>query len=456
MTRDDREHFYEERDRRTVGYGIADHYLERPVAISVGDDAASSPAGQALVLAAVNMACRVHRRIHIAVPDSELLITTLAGGRTLREAAERLALAIDPYIGLGSPPESVPTLGIGRVRATLHVGADGYAAEVSEDPNAVSEHPASIIGAGLAACIGTASLFQLVIDRRPVLRRVSLWRFQDGRGVEVGPRAAVGPVDVGDRVALIGAGAVGSAVLYWLRLLGVAGQWLVVDGDLVKLHNTNRSLGLLAEHAGWGGGYPGADAARKADVGAALIDAESVSKWYHEWVPEMGSRPDLLIPVANEYGVRAAVSQLGLPLLIHGTTSPRWTAELHRHGPLDDCLSCRFPPEAFPDLSCANGPASPRSAESLQSEDSTAVGDTALPFLSAAAGLLVVAALCQLDSGYLDDAVNLQRLLFESGIKRSWQGTLKRCRPSCAGGPSPQVRKTLNAGGRWSALDYAV
>lgn len=206
MTRDGREHFYEERDRRTVGYGIPDHYLERPVRISVGDDAASSPAGQALVLAAVNMACRVHRRIHIAVPDSELLITTLAGGRTLREAAERLALAIDPYIRLDSPPESVPTLGIGRVRATLHVGADGYAAEVSEDPNAVSDHPASIIGAGLAACIGTASLFQLVIDRRPVLRRVSLWRFQDGRGVEVGPRAAVGPVDVGDRVALIGAG----------------------------------------------------------------------------------------------------------------------------------------------------------------------------------------------------------------------------------------------------------
>jgi ThiF family len=454
----DRARFYEERDHRTIGYGIPAYHLERPVGIAVGEDAASSPTGQIFVLAALNMMCRIHRRIHMAIPDSDLQVTNLTGGRTLREAAEGLALAIDPYIQLGiSPDGSVPTLGIGRVAAALHAGVDGYAAEVREDVCPISDHPASTIGAGLAACLGTASLFQSAIESRPVLRRVSLWRFEEGTVAEVGPRLTLGPVDVGDRVVLVGAGAVGSAILYWLRLLGVSGHWVVIDGDLVELHNTNRSLGFLATHAGWPDGLPGGEAAHKADVGAALIDAEPVTKWYHEWVSGMGLRPDLMIPVANNYGVRSAISQLGLPLTIHGTTSPRWSAELHRHGPCDGCLSCRFPPKAFPDLSCAEGPALPRDIQSPGDDGSgsttSARGDTALPFLSAAAGLLVVAALTQLGMGYLNDAINLQRLLFESGIQRSWQGTPKRCRPNCRGRPSPRARRVLNVGTRWSVLD---
>ena len=455
---EDRARFYQERDRRTVGYGIPSYHLELPVGLSVGRDAANSLAGQVLVLAAVNMMCRVHRRIHMDIPDSDLMITTLAGGRTLREAAEALAQAIDPFIQLSRhPDEVVPTLGIGNVSAALHVGAEGYAAEIRQGICPISDHPATAIGAGLAACLGTASLFQMAIQSRPVLRRVSLWRFQEGPQADAGPCLPLAPVAVGDRAVLVGAGAVGSAVLYWLRQLGVTGHWVVVDGDLVELHNTNRSLGLLAKHAGWPEGLPGGKAKNKANVGAALIAAEAVPKWYHDWVPEMGGRPDFLIPAANDYGIRSAVSQLGLPLMIHGSTSPRWSAELHRHGPLDDCLTCRFPPNAFPDLSCSEGPAAPRGNHGSERSDpapsTTVSGDTALPFLSAAAGLLVVAALHQLETEYLDEPVNLQRLLFESGIQRTWQVTRKQCRPNCQGRPSRGVRKTLNKGRRWAVLD---
>ena len=59
-----------------------------------------------------------------------------------------------------------------------------------------------------------------------------------------------GPLDVGD-VLVAGAGAVGSCLLYWLREIGVVGSWDVVDGDIIKLHNTNRSLGFMAADAGW-------------------------------------------------------------------------------------------------------------------------------------------------------------------------------------------------------------
>lgn len=453
---DDRARFYQERDRRTMDYGIDADSLEAPVGISVGTDAASSPPGQILLLAAVNMAARVHRRIHLAIPDSDLIVPTLIGGAGLREAAEALALAIDPYIDIRtSPDQAVPTLGIGRVDAGIYAGGYGYTAEIATTPLDLPDHPASKLGSGLAACLGAACLFQMANGHHALTRRLSLWHFKDGAEAEPGPPEPTGPLNIGDRVVIVGAGAVGSALLYWLRILGVSGEWVVVDGDLVELHNTNRAMGLLPKHAGWAGGVPGGPREHKAQVGAELIGAEPVTEWYGEWAGHMGPRPDLIIPVANQYGIREQVSQLGLPLLVAGSTSPRWTAELHRHGPYDDCLTCRFPPHAFPDLGCAEGPAKVRGGQSPAAVASPSGGgaDSALPFLSSAAGLLVAAGLYQLGTGYLDGSINLHRLLFEPGISRSWQNSSKRCRPGCHGRPSAAVRQTLNAGRRWGYLD---
>lgn len=69
---------------------------------------------------------------------------------------------------------------------------------------------------------------------------------------------------------LVGAGAVGSALCYWLAELGVTGQWSVADSDPAELHNTNRSLGLLAADAGW----PDTAPANKAVAAASLLGAE--------------------------------------------------------------------------------------------------------------------------------------------------------------------------------------
>lgn len=453
---EDRVRFYRERDRRTIEYGIDEHQLEAPVGIAIGNRAASTPSGQVLLLAVLNMAARVHRRIHLDVPRTDLLVPALAGGGDLREAAEALAKAIDPYIDIGIGPDApAASLGIGAVRAGIYADSCGYAAEIAATPLNMPDHPASTIGSALAACLGAASLFQMATGQRPVLRRVSLWRFQEGPDAEPGPIGLLRPVDVGDRVVIVGSGAVGSAILYWLSLVGTKGQWVVVDKDLVELHNTNRAMGLLPVHAGWSGGISDGPKAYKAKAGADLIGAEPVTEWYGDWAADMGLRPDLIIPVANQYGVREQVSQLGLPLLVHGSTSPRWTAELHRHGSQDDCITCRFPPRAFPDLSCAEGPSDPRDGQGpgWMTDRPGDGGDSALPFLSSAAGLLVVAGLCQLSSGYLEGSINLHRLLFESGIGRSWQNSHKRCRPGCHGRPSPGVRRTLNAGQRWAHID---
>jgi hypothetical protein len=443
-----RDRFYVERDRRTSAYGVATERLNTPVRINIGADAASSPAGQALALAVINMVCRVHRRVQLTVPDKDLLVPTLVPAASFVEAAEALAIAIDPFIDLATSEEPSPTLAIGNVIGTFWLGADGYIGHLAEVPVPITDHPASILGAGMAACLGSAALLLTVTGAPVRVRSISLWAL-DNQPLEPGPSESINPVDVGELVVLVGAGAVGSAILYWLRLLGVQGNWTVIDGDVVKLHNTNRSLGMLATDAGWADGVPGGPAANKAEIGAALIGASAAVGWYDDWVKRTNPRPDLLIPAGGERNIRHNLGLLGLPLMIQGATSPDWQVQLHRHGPGDSCPACRFPDQPTADLACSTGslPVAPGAAEDAESTDA------ALPFLSAAAGLLVVAALTELKSGYIAQPVNQHGLLFGPDTQVDWWNTITRCRPGCTGRLTQTVRRQLNVGRRWAALD---
>src|SRR5207302_1038153 len=79
--------------------------------------------------------------------------------------------------------------------------------------------------------------------------------------------------------------------------------------------------------------------------------------------------------------------------------------------------------------------------------------DAALPFLSAAAGLLIAADLARLGlGGYESECGNLFTL--------DWFGDMGRptvrheqCQPGCPGWGNPAVRSILNASTRWYALD---
>jgi hypothetical protein len=445
----DRERFYWERDRRTRDFGVETQRLDAPVRIRVGIDAASSPAGQVLALSLINMACRVHRRVELVLPDRELLVPSLVPARSFSEAGEALARAIDPFVDLAPVRErSVPTLAIGRADGNVWLGADGYIGHLSDHAQVISDHSGSFFGAATSACLGAAALLLLVTGGVVVPRSVSLWGFGE-LPLERGTDLATGPLDVGEFVVLVGAGAVGSAILYWLQTVGVAGRWVVLDRDDVKLHNTNRSIGMLAVDAGWGDGIPGGPIANKATIGASLIGAEPLMAWYDEWVANSGPRPDLVIPAGGDRNIRGMIGQLGMPLMIQGATSPAWQAQLHRHGPGDSCPSCRFPVRQSLVPACSEGPLPALKGSSA--EDSST--DAALPFLSAAAGLLVVAALAQLESGYLEQPVNQHGLVFGSGTQVDWSNAITNCRPHCDGRLSLPIRERLNVGRRWAYLD---
>lgn len=435
-----RARFYRERDRRTAEYDPQlKRWLEEPVGVVIGQAAAESRAGQVALLALVNMIVRLHRNVTVGVPRVPLLARPLVPAHSLDEAVEATARAIDPFgrLVIVDPGRmrALPGVAIGMEdRLPLHIGWNGLQASIAASTQAVGRGNRSLLGASLAACLGAAGLLQLVTAAAPPSVVASLADF--GNEPAGGEQDAVGlPIDVGD-VLLVGAGAVASGLLYWLREFGVIGRWLVVDRDGLFLHNTNRSIGTLVEQTEWPGGTP----EPKAEVGARLIGAEARVAWYHQWLgTERDFRPALVLPLANDHDVRRLIGLRGEPLLVHATTSRDWTAELHRHTmDVDECIACRFPGGApTPAFAC--------STAGIETGEGKA-SDAALPFLSGAAGLLLLRALTMHRKG---DLVRLEHNIIRLGLGAYRPGfgrfslLFAAAREGCKHVPSPVVRAIL-------------
>jgi molybdopterin/thiamine biosynthesis adenylyltransferase len=374
----DAERFYTERDRRTREYGVPDVF-DTPVGLAVGPRAAATANGQFITLAIVNMLARLHRRLRILIPPAPLVVKSLVNADRLDDAVIRLAQAIDPFIQIevGIPGEHSIGLGTDCPSPTpWYVGSDAAVGVVDRAPVSTGDEPFPTLGGALAGCLAAANLLRQVWGKVPRPARLSAWDGSEGERATRGPDIR-GPLDVGS-VLQIGAGGVGSCFAYWLREFGVRGDWRVVDGDTATLHNTNRSLGLLAADAGWGGG----EVRNKAEVAATLFGGRALPVWYDE-LPSDGFRPDLVLPLANERSVRQQVASRGEPIILHATTSSLWEAQVHRHIPgRDDCIACRMPP---PVSQVQFGCSAVRVAGS-----GSRSSDAALPFLSAAAGVLLL------------------------------------------------------------------
>ncbi|BFV58379.1 hypothetical protein KCMC57_up34830 [Kitasatospora sp. CMC57] len=450
--------FYAERDVRTLQYGADTTVLERPVALLVGIDA-TGRAAQVAALALVNMLARVHRRLHLVVPPADLQARALIDAPTLADALFAMATAINPVLDLTTAPmsASIPTnaitIGIGTDlpdELDIYLGWNGGRGEIAAVPcrcpsTGPEEH---ILGAATAACLAAAMAFRAA--HGSTIRPTRLNLLERTADADAGTTSRTSPIDVG-RVLVVGAGAVSQALFYWLREIGVVGTWDVVDADLTELHNTNRCLGTTAADAGWPDALPNGEQRHKASITAGLTGAQEHLYWLDTW-PDLADAPryDLVLPLANERGVRAEVAALGQPVLLHATTSSNWTAELHRHIPdRDDCPACRIPTAPTGSFLCGTGPAIPTTLGSP---------DAALPFLSAAAGLLLASALLELreESRLITGRQNHWRLHLELG-HRLWQSAIHP-NDGCPHTLPPEARQILHTPtpGRWSTIDPAM
>ena len=321
--------------------------------------------------------------------------------------------------------------------ATIYAGGARWTAHTNGTrPQPITADPSSALGAGLAVTLAAGYIFRAAIGLPAVADRgISLWALAPA-AEPTGP-VSFGPVAVGS-AWLVGAGAVGSCLAWWLQFTGVDGAWTVIDGDIADDTNLNRSLGLFAAHTGTGGQEP----VPKSDAAAALIPgAVSYPRWWEDWAATGPEPPDVLIPVANEHGIRPAIAAYGHPAAIQATTSRDWTAELHRHLPgQDGCIACRLP-EHSPAFACATGASRPAGHDPGR--------DAALPFLSAAAGILLLSGLLQLQHGrwHAHDR-NHWRLWFDQS-PRPVQSSRWLCGRSCRYAPVPAVRHAIHGATRW-------
>lgn len=441
----DRKAFYRRRDQRTGEYGLSLDVFDTPVGVVVGRDAASTPGGQFLVLALVNMLSRLHRHLVLDIPAEPLLVRMpLVSGVSLSDAATGLARAIDPFIKLesGMPSQGVKTLGVGGELLeglSCYVSGSCWGGMLSRFPLPVIPQDGPTPGAAMAACLGAAALLRHLLGDVPADTHISLWNLAEGAEAREGPSDSF-QVDVGN-VLMVGAGGVGCSLAYWLGCFGVCGRWIVVDNDFVELSNTNRCLGFMPKDAGW----PTGPQSSKALIAAALFGGEATESWYHDFAQDSFA-PDLVLPLANEHGVRYAIGQRSEPILLHATTGQTWNSQLHRHIPeVDQCISCRFKElDEEVDFKCSHA--------RVQTPSGTST-DAALPFLSASAALMLYAALQRLAHGEMSiGSHNKWNIDFKS-CHRYLQESIARCGDDCVACPPRNMRAKLRLISRWSHID---
>jgi hypothetical protein len=420
------------RTREYTGGAVA----RTPIAISIGDRI-HTHGGQAALLASVNAAVRNHPAVYVRASDVPLL-GPARGGTThnllahLETATPTAQLQI-----VDALPHDVTLLGIGRDinGADLYIGADRFTGKIAADPLDISADASSAWGAGLAAMLAANHLFRTAIALPvPSFATLSLWTMAESGGSS-GP-ADLGPIDVGT-TWLIGAGGVGSSIAWWLSLLGVYGRWTVIDHERVELTNLNRSLGMFLGDYGAGGD----SASFKAHVAAELMGATPFPDDWDAWVVADPSPPDVLIAAANDRGVRASLAAYSHPMALTGTTSRRWTAELHLYrAGVDGCIDCRHPSEMTADFAC--------STSAVPTGDG-GHADAALSFLSGTAGLLALAGLARLQAGELVDVMNHWQLFFQPA-RRPITPNRQTCSRGCRRTLDERSRYELFGDTRWT------
>jgi len=445
----ERDEFYLLRDRPTNEYLVGQVLSPRPVYVSVDSLTSRTRAGQLAVLALVNQIARVHRSVAVDLPPLDLPLLAISGvpAHDLPSAVLATMHAADPYgefVLSSFRPIQCVSIGLGADCAPgcdWYIGARNSVAYLSRSPVEFCETAGSVRGAALASCLGAAALFRLQFGLETVPRVLSCWNYREGDEAAEGPSDSA-ILDVG-RVLMIGAGAVGSALAFWLREFGSDGQWVVVDRDRPDVSNLNRSILFSAADAGWPNQEPGWKAVLAA---RAIPGAVPICKWYEEFSRASAEPFDVVLCLANEYNVREELACRNFSVLLHGTTGTNWLSQLHRHIPgRDDCIFCRVGEVKATKLSC--------STVSLGPSAEKGPGDAALPFLSAASGLMLSTLLQRLHCGVLtSDDCNDWRWDFGSTYRMATRAQ-RACAHSCTRvGPS-DVRAQLHLGGRWKSLE---
>ena len=379
------------------------------VALVLQPAASRYPAAYPTVVVAANLLARWVPGLSVHLPaDPEARMGSLT---TAISAAVKTA---NPFLEIrwADAPPTGPCLTIGphatSVPRAFRTWADGWVAVCTRDPSPVrsSEPITSVLL--FAVALGVGRVFQdawgLSIAG-PSELRWDTWTHSIERGrLDHALRPLpVGPPELG-RVLQVGAGAVGSNIIYLLGLMGARADLLVVDHDVVKIENLDRSLLFGLEDA-YPQETPKTDAVLRAVERFPTLRVDAVSAKWADFARN-GYRVgdfDLALALANEDQVWPAMAHAVLPLTLQATTDSDWGVAFGAHAPGSGyCLQCRFPLETqVAPTPCAEGSVEIRSAPGK-----VETVHASLPFQSAAAAALLAVEIDKLALGPISGAPN--------------------------------------------------
>jgi len=386
------EEFYRLRDDRTNLCCGDRAYQHTACVLHVSPAAATRPEVQVMVTVAANLLSRWCRKVTLVMPPMKADPALGLGGDDLGELVIAQMRDADPFgqFRLGErDDQAYVTLDIGEGGTVpngpnpVHINASGWLAAISrEEPTSLPVHgEPNWVGAIAAACLGVAQVFKIAVGMptSQYLRDGVLDMFQLAWSSDRNQSPWPADLNIG-KILMVGAGSVGSAAAYCMRLAGLAGALTIVDKDLVEVENFNRSP--LFGRSAYG--------LNKAKTVEAFLNGSSLTSlgvplWWNDFLLQHTRSSidfDVWLPLANEFEVRQAIQHNVPPLMIHASTGNNWGVNHGRHIPgRDDCLVDRFPADTAPSFTCATGPI-PTSAKPI---------DAALPFASLFAGLLITA-----------------------------------------------------------------
>lgn len=220
---------------------------------------------------------------------------------------------------------------------TIGLFARGWSGGASATDLASSERQ-SVTGSLAAACLGAAAAFQPLVPARPRPDYAfSTWTCHRQTSIRrTGPEQS--PIDLGHLV-VVGAGAVGSALLACLDRIGVRGRLDIVDPDRVDITNLNRYLTLTIRDVG----------RSKAELWARrLARHRGATVVPHECTYEEFRRrvrpPYQLVAISTDNAVSRQAVQRDLPRIVLNAATDAATVAVSAHRfDRSACLGCIYP-----------------------------------------------------------------------------------------------------------------
>ena len=327
--------FYALRDDRTNRCISLRQYQSTTCILYLSPSLAENKIAQATFLTAANLLSRWCRYVTLVAPQVTIHPDLDCGFDSLVESALHQMRDADPFGFFDASSctphskhdialcivDNIPQL---PVTHAVFVNAEGWLASISlERPLLIlPTENINCVGAIAAACFGVAQAFKIALglpaDRLLQNGVFDVFELDWTKVPNIGPSLQT---DIG-HLLMVGAGSVGSSAAYCMRMTGVTGQVTILDKDLVKIENFNRSPIFGRQAIGLN-----KSKVTTAYLAKSALQAIAHPVWWDEYIEKHDRLTlpfDVWLPLANDRGVRFSMQSNVPPLMIHASTTANW------------------------------------------------------------------------------------------------------------------------------------